>query len=558
MIHRFDGFEIDESQRELRVADRVVVLQPRPFDLLVYLARNCDRVVPKEELLDALWSDVVVADNSLQRAVSLVRSALISSGAADAIRTFPRHGYRFCARRLAGPAGGEGEGIECLAPKELHRWAYERHFEGASQEALEALERLVTARRARGDMKAAAWASVVVGLLRLERRELVLAQGWQRHAARLLEGSEPGVEMGYADLLGCRLAIFLNDNERALELGEACRKTGVEIGDAGLEGLGLLGIAEAKLFLGRTREGLEALDEAGATVVAGGQETWARGLVYCGVIFCCMTRADWSRAAQWTEQFSHWGADKGTLAYPGLCRLHRVEVLTAQGALVDAARELEGIQDELPRLSPWTEGEVWRVAGDLRAALGDFDGARHAYEMAVSAGWDTQYELAVLHLQEGDAVEAAGKLGGLICSGAWSCQSKLGRALTSWSIAASMAGDVDAARQGLARLAEEPELVSTPALQAMWLHARAELAVAEDRADEGLALLRQAIASFAAIGAVLEAAHGRCRLAGLLEARGETGLARAELNGACQMLSRAGAGLAAERCRARFRMAPGT
>ncbi len=556
MIHRFDGFEIDETQRELRMAGRVMPLQPRPFELLAYLARHCDRVVPKDELLDNLWKDVIVADNSLQRAVSLIRSALAPAGVANAIRTFPRHGYRLCAERLEERSPEVGGDIESLSPKDLHRWAYERHFEGESQDALDALERLVTARRARREMKAAAWAGVVVGLLRLERNELVLAQGWQRHAARLLESSEAGLEMGYADFLGSRLAMLLGDNERALEMGEACRKTGVKIDDAGLEGLGLLAVAEANLFLGRTREGLEALDEAGAAVAAGGLETWAQGLVYCGVIFCCMSRADWNRAGQWTEQFSRWSADKGSLAYPGLCQLHRVEVLTAQGALMAAEQELEGVQTYLPRLSPWTEGDVWRVAGDLWAALGDFEKARHAYEQAMETGWDTQFEIAVLRYHEGDVTGAAETLGRLIAGEAPSCQSKLGRALTSWCVAASQAGDVEAARMALERVDEDPELVSTPALQGMLITARAELAVAEGRAPEGVTLLRQAIAEFSDIGAVLEAAHGRCRLARLLESLGEGELARVELNGAHQALLRAGAGLAAERCLARFGMNP--
>src|SRR5690606_966791 len=97
MVHRFQTFEIDEPRRELRAGSEVISLQPRGFDLLVYLVRNRDRVVPKDELLDAVWSDVIVADGSLQRAVSLLRSTLEKLGAVDAIRTYPRRGYRFCA-----------------------------------------------------------------------------------------------------------------------------------------------------------------------------------------------------------------------------------------------------------------------------------------------------------------------------------------------------------------------------------------------------------------------------------------------------------------------------
>ena len=96
MVHRFATFEIDADARELRAGGRVLDVQPRVFDLLVYLARNRERVVPKDELLDAVWPGVIVADGSLQRAVSLARSALAKAGVENAIRTFSRTGYRLC------------------------------------------------------------------------------------------------------------------------------------------------------------------------------------------------------------------------------------------------------------------------------------------------------------------------------------------------------------------------------------------------------------------------------------------------------------------------------
>jgi DNA-binding winged helix-turn-helix (wHTH) protein len=40
MLYRFAEFELDEQQRELRLRGREIVLQPRVFDLLVYLVRN--------------------------------------------------------------------------------------------------------------------------------------------------------------------------------------------------------------------------------------------------------------------------------------------------------------------------------------------------------------------------------------------------------------------------------------------------------------------------------------------------------------------------------------
>jgi len=109
VIHRFAQYELDEERRALRVDGDEVVLQPLIFDLLAYLLRNRQRVVSKEKLLDALWPGVVVTERSLQRAVSLARSALRSGGAATFIRTYPRQGYRFCDDESA--AGGTLETV---------------------------------------------------------------------------------------------------------------------------------------------------------------------------------------------------------------------------------------------------------------------------------------------------------------------------------------------------------------------------------------------------------------------------------------------------------------
>ncbi|MCF3649592.1 winged helix-turn-helix domain-containing protein [Synoicihabitans lomoniglobus] len=103
MVHRFANLEIDVAARELRAGGRVLDVQPRVFDLLVYLARHHERVVPKDELLDAVWPGVIVADGSLQRAVSIARSALAQAGLKNAIRTFSRTGYRLCAEATAQP-----------------------------------------------------------------------------------------------------------------------------------------------------------------------------------------------------------------------------------------------------------------------------------------------------------------------------------------------------------------------------------------------------------------------------------------------------------------------
>ena len=94
MTFVFGEFELDPARRELRVEGKAQALQPQVFDLLLYLVENHARVVPKQELLESLWPDTIVTESSIQRAVSLARSALGERGPA-LIQTFPRQGYRF-------------------------------------------------------------------------------------------------------------------------------------------------------------------------------------------------------------------------------------------------------------------------------------------------------------------------------------------------------------------------------------------------------------------------------------------------------------------------------
>jgi DNA-binding winged helix-turn-helix (wHTH) protein len=105
-LHRFGSCVLDEARRSLTADGQEIRVQPRVFDLLCYLVRHRDRVVTKDELLDALWPGTVVVDNALQRVVSLARAALAPAGLSNAVRTYARHGYRFCL---------EGEGAAAQA-----------------------------------------------------------------------------------------------------------------------------------------------------------------------------------------------------------------------------------------------------------------------------------------------------------------------------------------------------------------------------------------------------------------------------------------------------------
>jgi adenylate cyclase len=93
---QFEGYTLDIARHSLRAADRDVGLRPKSFELLRYLVENPARLVTKEELLKAIWPNVVVADEALTRCVSEVRQA-IGDSKQSIIATVPRCGYRFTA-----------------------------------------------------------------------------------------------------------------------------------------------------------------------------------------------------------------------------------------------------------------------------------------------------------------------------------------------------------------------------------------------------------------------------------------------------------------------------
>src|SRR6185369_1103178 len=73
-------------------------LTPRTLDVLIYLVRNAGRVVPKEELLDAVWSDTAVEPGNLTQQVFTIRKALGErAGEHRYIATLSGRGYSFVA-----------------------------------------------------------------------------------------------------------------------------------------------------------------------------------------------------------------------------------------------------------------------------------------------------------------------------------------------------------------------------------------------------------------------------------------------------------------------------
>jgi TolB-like protein/DNA-binding winged helix-turn-helix (wHTH) protein/Flp pilus assembly protein TadD len=97
-LYRFGQFALNSRKRTLSRADSPVSLTPKAFDVLLFLAQNPNRLVTKEELLQAVWGDAFVEEGNLTQYISHLRKALgDNSEDARLIVTIARKGYQFTA-----------------------------------------------------------------------------------------------------------------------------------------------------------------------------------------------------------------------------------------------------------------------------------------------------------------------------------------------------------------------------------------------------------------------------------------------------------------------------
>jgi len=118
-VFRFADVEVHEREFRLVKAGEVLPVEPKAFRVLLFLLRNPQKLISKEELLDAVWSDATVSENSLTRAIALLRR-LLGDDAHDPhyIETVATVGYRWlCPVEQGEDCKAVSTGMEFAAEK---------------------------------------------------------------------------------------------------------------------------------------------------------------------------------------------------------------------------------------------------------------------------------------------------------------------------------------------------------------------------------------------------------------------------------------------------------
>jgi TolB-like protein len=92
----FEGIVLDPDRREITRGSQPITPGPQVFDLLVHLVRNRERVVSKDDLIEAVWGGRIVSESTLTSHINAVRKAIGDTGEQQRlVRTIARKGYRF-------------------------------------------------------------------------------------------------------------------------------------------------------------------------------------------------------------------------------------------------------------------------------------------------------------------------------------------------------------------------------------------------------------------------------------------------------------------------------
>jgi ATP/maltotriose-dependent transcriptional regulator MalT len=368
-----------------------------------------------------------------------------------------------------------------------------------------------------------------------------IASGWLGRARRALRAQSGSAEYGYLLLYEAEVAHGAGDIagaaagvEEAMDLGQQLRVPDLEA--QALQALGRLLIDD-----GRPAEGLARLDEAMLFAIEGRLSPFVTGRVYCSLISACHELGDIRRANEWIGAAASWAESHPFTVFPGLCRLHRADLMQWRGDWRAAEAEARQACSELQDIFVANAAVAHAGVGEICRRRGDLDAAEEAFARAESLDARPAAGLALLRLAQGRADAASVVIAAAIEETSWNRLARGWLLPVEVQVAVAL-GDVERARRAATELTETARLFESPVLGAAAASAtgRVELAAGDPRAS---ASLRAAVRRWAELDAPYEAAGTRVLLARACRAAGDEESAEASLAAAAAVFARLGATL---------------
>ncbi|QDU39499.1 Serine/threonine-protein kinase PrkC [Maioricimonas rarisocia] len=290
------------------------------------------------------------------------------------------------------------EGLELLA--ECARW------QGRHESVFDPLERAHAIYVGREDGRGAVRTALALCYANDDAGRDAVAKAWLGRADEFIARSSEGPEHALHAWFHNRVHGAAGDLDKQKECATRALDLARRSGDRNVEALALIDLAHVATVQANGKEALGLIEQATSLAIGGEIDIFATGIVFCNAIWACRCRGEWQRAQEWTDSATRWVSRQQVDYFPGMCRVHRAEVLRIRGNLAAAEQECEAATRQVERALPAYATFPWAELGEVRRRRGNLTGAMAAFEKAMSLGWDPQPGLALLLLQQGDAASA--------------------------------------------------------------------------------------------------------------------------------------------------------
>jgi class 3 adenylate cyclase len=428
-----------------------------------------------------------------------------------------------------------------LSGNDLESLALAAFFAARADVELEAKERAFKVYESEGNELRAAFMALEVARRYGMSGKGSMASAWTRRAERILSSDGDTYAHGYLALVRSEGAAATGDIDAALRLAERAVDIGSRAVDADLKASALSNLGALKIATGLTFDGFALMEEASIAAVNGELSPVTTGVTACRMIGACRDMTDYRRASEWIEATERYCDRQSLSGFPGVCRVHRAEVVAVGGAWERAEQELERATTELGAYNatpPQADG--FYAIGDIRRLRGDFEGAEQALREAHARGRSPQPALALVRLAEGNIKAASSAINAAVAEDTWD-QWARARLLPAQVEIAIAAGDVKTARAAVDTLGEIVADYPSPAFEAGRQVALARVLLAEGDATAAVRELRPAIKGWRDVGSPYEVARARAILSRALRAIDDTDGADLELEAAIASFTQLGA-----------------
>jgi class 3 adenylate cyclase len=367
-----------------------------------------------------------------------------------------------------------------------------------------------------------------------------VAKGWLSRAESLLEGEPESPSHGYLAIAHAELATGRGELDHAIAHIDRAFEIAERFGDRDLRAWASMRKGMVLVERGDVEEGWLHMEEVSVGAVGGEFGSYTTGAVFCNVISVCRDLADYARASEWADAAKRWCERQAIAGFPGVCRVHRAEVMRLIGAWAEAEAEVRLACEELFEFSPLHAGAAFHELGEVRLRVGDLAGAEEAFRQAHEMGEDPQPGQTLLLVARGKLDAAAASIRRSVEELAWK---RLGRArlLPVQALVARATGDVEVARSAADELASIAEEFKTVAIRAGAEVARGIVCLMENDGEASVRHLRRGVQLWREVDAPYETASTSMLLAEAYLVEGDREAATMELRSARSTFERLGA-----------------